>query len=341
MRTRLAGGLAALIMTLGLAASVQAVGPITSLTITPTEARVIAGTTQNFTVQGRDASGVTTDLTANAVFSSTDPTGKVAANNYTSGRAGQWRVVASYHNVTAQAQITVTPGPVIELTINPNSNPEYVVNGTSRSFSAEAFDAFDNKVSTVAVQWSVEGNVGTIKSTSDTAARFTAAREDAGRVIARSGEITTSVDVTVTKAVMPNANINARGNVNPNQNSNANVSGETGSTATNGNSNAADTNKSVPATTELSSCQAWPKSSWIWLFVAYLVLLVLSLYPIRATRPAWWWVGPLIVTIAALWLYFQYRCYPVYPALPYVILLTGIVAASWYNWQRASVQPKL
>ncbi|MBI4426266.1 MAG: hypothetical protein HY567_01710 [Candidatus Kerfeldbacteria bacterium] len=345
MRTKLLGGFAALVLLLSLAARAQAVGPITSFSINPAEALVAAGQTQTFTTPGRDASGATTDLTSNTVFSTTDPSGKLQANVYTGGRAGSWVVTATYAGLTADAQVTVIPGSIADLTVNPNSNPEFVVNGASRTFTAEAFDAFNNKISNVVVQWTVEGGVGTITALSDSSARFTATKEGAGRVAARSGDEVSSIDVTVTTA--PATNVNATTNANKNANtnistSNVNTGGGTAATNANDNINAGNVNAAETTTTpEPAACQPWPKPTWIWLFVGYLILLVVSLYPIRAARPTWWWVAPLVLTIAALWLYFQYRCYPVYPALPYLILLSGIIAASWYNWQRSSTQPKL
>ncbi|MBI4089988.1 MAG: hypothetical protein HY421_01150 [Candidatus Kerfeldbacteria bacterium] len=337
MRTHLSGALLSLIMVLGLTAGVRAIGPVTSLTIAPTAATVQAGTAQPFTVVGHDASGTTVDLSANAVLVSTDPTGSVAANRYTAGRAGTWRITASYNNLTATAAVTVTPGPVVDLTVNPNSDPEYVPNGASRVFTAEAFDAFDNKVSGGTVQWRVEGGIGTIVGTAERTARFTPTREGTGRVVALSGTTMDSVEVRVTKAATANVNAVITG-------PNTNAPGTTGTDAAAGNNaNVSDVNASIqPAepAAESTSCRPWPKPAWIWLFLGYLVLLVFSLYPIRTSRPVWWWIGPLILTIAALWVYFQYRCYPVYPALPYLILLTAIGATSWYNWQRSSPQPK-
>lgn len=334
MLTRILGGITFLAVLMVGGHSAAAVGAIVNITISPSTVSVAAGSTQAFTVEGVDANGAKADLTTNSVFTTTDPRGTVKTNVFTGGKTGERVVTANYNNLTASATITVTPGTIADLTVNPNSGPERLSNGETLIFRAEAFDSFDNVVKDFTVSWSVEEKIGTMTSAEKNTATFTATKEGNGRVVARSGDESASVDVAVEKAPLAsNANVNASTTIqNVNQSTNA-------STTTNTNAptlitEETATNTQPETTTTTKPCTPRQRSSWIWFYVGYVVLLALSVYPIRKSRVSWWWIGPLALTVLALWFYFQYRCYPVFPALPYLIILAGIIAASWYNWQR-------
>ncbi len=332
MSTRILGGIALLAMLVVGTPPAFAVGPIVSIAISPSSVTAAAGSTRIFTVSGVDAAGEPADLTTNSVFTTTDPRGTTKANVLTAGKTGNWVITANYNNLTSSATVTVRPGPVTDLTVNPNSDPERLYNGETLTFSAEAFDAFDNVVTDFTVRWSVEGKIGTIASTGKTSATFTASAAGRGKVIARSADESSSVEVLVEQAPFV-SNVNA-----PSSAGNTNAS--TSLTPTTNTNAPTLTNESAaaatpPETTDTTKpCTPLQRASWVWFYIGYVVLLVLSVYPIRKSRIAWWWIGPLVLTILALWFYFQYRCYPVYPALPYLIIIAGIVAASWYNWQR-------
>lgn len=346
MRTRILGGIIAVLAACTvLIHPVHAIGPIVSMEVSPATATVASGATHQFTVTGKDASGATTDLTANTVFTTTDPLGSMAARTYTAGKAGTWIVSASYSTLTATAQVTVTPGALHELVVNPNSNPEYLVNGSSRAFSAEAYDAQNNLISPITIGWTVEGGVATVKDIGSTSTSVTATTVGTGTLVAQSGDIRALVPLKVTAAPATNANSNGNtnaasntnGNTNVNRASNQNTNSATNATSnTNGNVNATsnDNANTNTANAAAGTCTGWPRAAWAWTFVAFLVLLVGSLYPIRRSHPTWWWIAPFVLTVVVLWLYFQFRCYPVYPALPYLVLLSTITAISWFNWQQ-------
>lgn len=333
MRTRILGGMLALIIGgLMLAPAAHAVGPIVSVSIAPTEPIVAAGTVQSFIVTGTDAAGVTADLTANAVFTTTDPLGAMNANAYTAGKVGSWVVTGNYSNLTADAKVTVVPGTLQEIVINPNSAPEYLAVGASRSFTAEAFDANNNVIRDAEFQWTVTGDIGTVKNVTSTTAKFTATTAGKGTLVARIGERTASIKVTVTEAPVATTNTNANTNATVNTNTaaisngNTNVAVETDTTV--------NENINVAADADDSTCNGWSRATWIWLFIGYVLLLVAGLYPIRKSRPTWWWAIPLALTVALIWIYYQFRCYPLFPAYPYLTLLAAITVISWYNWQQ-------
>lgn len=327
------GGIIAVCLSLGLTQDVRAIGPITSLTIAPTQATVAAGSTATFTVTGSDAAGAKTDLTPNVAFTTTDPSGSTDGAVYTAGKAGEWVVTGQYASLSIDATVTVIPGPVVDLVVNPNSAPEHVVIGAARTFTAEGFDALDNPVSNLTVQWLVEGNIGTVKSITGASGKFTATTVGKGRVAARVSDVLGAVDVTVDPARPVNANGNANTSITPIANTNVNRAIEPTNSDRNASTNQNENVNAPAAEDSTTTCTAWSRSTWVWIYLAYLALLGLVLIPIRRSRPVWWWLAPLLLTIASLWLYFEFRCYPLYPAWPYLVLVTGIVAAGWYNWQ--------
>lgn len=348
MPSRLMGGIIAVVAVCSLASSAAAIGPVVRISITPSSHALAAGTTAEFSVEGVDALGAKTDLTKNSTFTTTDPRGFMTAAVYTGGTAGTWMVTANYNDLTADANVTVTPGVTHEIVVNPNSQPEYLLNGESRTFTAEAFDAFNNQVKNPSVQWSLEGNIGTITSTGSTTAKLSATSVGKGRIVAKSQDEQAFVEVTVTKASLA-TNSNVNGNANANTNAPPSVNTNTSPNAGTNTSAPSNENTNQPETiapvnentnsqaTASTNCTAWPRIAWIWLYIGYVVLLALSLFALRRSRPNWWWMPPLVLTVAGLWLYFQFRCgTPAYPGLPYLILLTAIVGTSWYTWQRGA-----
>lgn len=338
MRTRILGGIVALVIGLGLRIpSAQAVGPIVSLSISPMSADLSAGSSHAFTVQGKDAAGAAVDMTANSVFTTTDPLGTMTAQLYTAGKSGSWVVTASYSTFSASASVTVSAGPITELSVNPNSNPEYLVKGKKRTFTGVAYDTYNNIVAAGTIDWATDGGIGTVTKLDASSASFSATDAGRGTVTVYSGNVKTTVDITVTEppVVNTNANSNTNANVNTTVNNTVNAS-ENANVNENVNDStiAPATNTETTSSNTESSCKAWSKSTWAWVYIGYLALVLFSLYPIRKSRVQWWWIGPFALTVVALWVYFQFRCYPVYPALPYLILFTGIAATSWFNWQR-------
>ncbi len=341
MRTRILGGMLALITgCLMLAHTAQAIGPIVGITIAPTDPLVAAGTAQSFTVTGRDAAGVTADLTANTVFTTTDPLGTITANAYTAGKSGNWVVTGNYNDLTADAKVAVVPGTLDEIIINPNSSPERLAVGSSRSFTAEAFDANNNVIREAEFQWTTTDGIGTVSKVTATTTKLTATTVGEGTLVARIGETTASIKVAVTAApvVTTNTNANANTNVNAvtntNAGSNVNAAANTDTDISAPTEDSTNENVNTTAAEDTSSCKGWSRAAWVWLFIGYVILLVGGLYPIRKSRPSWWWAVPLVLTVAIIWLYYQFRCYPLFPAYPYLTLLAAITVMSWYNWQQ-------
>lgn len=338
MQNRILGGIIVL-CAIALAApwSVSAVGPITGISVAPADQSVLSGTSLAFTVQGKDAEGVAADLTANATFSVTDPNGSMTANSYRAGKVGKWIITAHYSNLSANAVISVTPGAVHELIVNPKSDPEYLSLGASRFFTVDAFDASNNEVTDLETKWSVEGNVGALDTTNGTTVKLTGTKNGTGRLVVQSGDLMGAVAITVRPAPAAVAtNTNTVPTTTTNKPATNAVKEDPATTnITNENIDAVAPVSSVTDDAATATCNAWPRMTWIWMLIAYVVLLGAAFGLAVRTKLSLWWVAPLVLTVAMLWVYFQFRCYPVYPGLPYLVLLVGIVGASWYNWKRS------
>ena len=279
---------------------VAAAGPTTSISLSPTSATLTADQSQVFKVIASDKDGVTTDVTNGATLSTTDPLGLLALGfTYEAGKAGTWKINASYQSFTAEAMVTVTPGTLNEISINPNSAPEYVNLKAKRRFSTQLFDQKDNLITGQTVTWSVIGDLGTI----DADGIFTAKKLGSGKIQAAVGVITGQIDITVKAAPVTNANTNANANTNVtvNAGTNSNTTNANTNTAGNGNTSANQTtndngNTNSSATTTDNNGQCTTLKPWLWTVILIVFLLAVAiLYGLVPMSKIW----PAGVALAA------------------------------------------
>jgi len=277
---------------------VAAAGPITSISLSPTSATLTADQSQVFKVIASDKDGVTTDVTNGATLSTTDPLGVLALGfTYEAGKAGTWKINASYQSFTAEATVTVTAGTLNEISINPNSAPEYVNLNAKRRFSTQLFDQKDNVITGQAVIWSVIGDLGTI----DDDGIFTANKLGSGKIQATVGTITGQINLTVKAAPVTNANANANTNAAVNGNNNTNTANANVNAAVNGEvnvnestNNNSNTNNSV--TTTVNDGQCTTLKPWLWTVILIIFLLAVAiLYGLVPMSKIW----PAGVALAA------------------------------------------
>ncbi len=118
------------------------------ITVSPTQATVIAGTSQAFTVEGYDSSGTDLgDLTVDAAFSIQDSSGSCAGATCTDTVAGAHTVTAVVAGKSASATLSVRSGPANHITISPS--PATITAGGSQSYTDRAFDAYGNDLGDV------------------------------------------------------------------------------------------------------------------------------------------------------------------------------------------------
>lgn len=268
-----------------------------SLSINPASVSLTADETQTFAVTAKMTDGTTTDVTAAATLSTDDPLGSLAGATYHAGKAGAWTIQASYQGLTASAAVTITPGVLDEIDINPSSGPEVVSLGKTRTFTAKAFDQHNNVITGLPITWTVIGEIGTVSSKGVLSAQ----KIGTGKVQATSGNVTGQVSVVVKAAAAEptNANTNTSANANGNANTNADL--------TNDNTNAAGTTNVNAPTNTSASTQSNPSpcstlKPWVWTIILIVFLAAVAIlyafYPVTRIWPAALaFVAAIILTI--------------------------------------------
>lgn len=279
----------------------------TKITITPSTGTVASGHTITFVAQAVDATNTSTDVTGSTVFSTNDPKASISGATYTGGEAGSWTVQASYQSFLASATLTVTPGEVAEVVINPNSDPEIVLTGTTKKFSAQAFDRNSNLINGTTATWSVIGPIGTINSSGI----FTPTALGTGKIQASVGSVIGQIPVTVQAAPVTNANQNA--NTSTNRNTNAAANRNTNA-ATNGNTNDSantngHTNVAATGTTPQSTTQCTTLKPWVWTLILVIFLIAVAiLYGLVPVTKIWPVVVALVGAAVLAYLQRKYDC---------------------------------
>lgn len=319
-----------LLVIVGLFAGALPINPVqaaeSTFSLAPVNPEVASGSTIELSAWLNNGSSQAQEVTAYTSFSQTDPLGSLTGTVYRAGQAGQWTITARYGDRSAATSVTVVPGPVNHLAVNPNSQPETITVNNNQVFTAMAYDAQNNIISPVAVTWRLEGLVGTI----DSSGRLSATNSGSGKVIAESNGVSASVDVAV-RAVAANTNQSNVNSAAVNANATANANANTNSVAVNesANSQATDqTAETVPAATETKTTDACTALAWWWwliFLIAYLALLYGYYFLIRGNRNRWWWLLPLLLTGAAVWLYYGVRCESVATWFPWVTVIGGLI----------------
>ena len=336
MRSRISRFSIALIGLAMLGLPAHAAAPANGLTITPSSDSITADDSRTFLVKTTNTDGTTTDVTSAATLSINDPLGSLTAATYHAGKIGTWTVIATYQSFTATAKITVSAGALVSLDINPNSDPEVVTLGKTTKFSAEGFDAHNNKVTGSSVTWSVIGDVGSI----DQSGVFTPVKTGSGRVQVTSGSVIDTINVTVKEAPATNTNSSTNTNTSTTTNSNVNRTTNTNTTATNTNTGAttnsnANTNTSGTTTTNTSSgLQCTTLKSWLW--VLLLVAFLAAVWTLYTLVPVTKWWPVLLALIGAAVLAIVQRKYgcSMHAWWAWVMIL-GTVGISLYHLQNS------
>ncbi len=171
-------------------------GDLAMIALSPSDATVAVGGVLQFSAMGEDVDGNLIPVTP--VWSIQNGAGSISQEGlFTATQVpGSYpeSIRAVFNGVVGSAHVTVTSGAIARVAVVP-ANPTVAVNGTI-TFTARAFDAFDNEVLGLDASWAVVKGGGTI----DANGRFTAGTEPgtyAGTVQATvSGIIgTTAVEI--------------------------------------------------------------------------------------------------------------------------------------------------
>ena len=182
-------------------------GTLATMVVSPNPQTLVAGSTQQFTAAGSDASGNPVGISP--VWSVVSGGGTITAGGlFTAGNnAGTYAntIKATSGTISATATVTVTstppaPPPLATITITPN--PDTTLVGATQQFVAIGRDGNGNTVSITPV-WSVVNSGGTIDASTG---RFTAGTTTGtytNTIKATSGSISGTATVTVLATVPP------------------------------------------------------------------------------------------------------------------------------------------
>ena len=180
----------------GTATVLVTVGPLASITLTPSPTSLVVGTTQQYVAVGKDAGGNIVQFTPTysvlAGGGSINGTGMFTAGMVTGTFVNA--IQASSGGITATATVTQTAGPLATIVVTPN--PIVLNTGAAQQFTAVGKDASGNAVAITPV-WSVANGGGSINS----AGLFTAGNTPGtytNTVTATSGGVSGTATVVVT-----------------------------------------------------------------------------------------------------------------------------------------------
>jgi hypothetical protein len=326
------------ILALSVVHGAQAAGNPVRLTMTPETTIVESGKTVTFNVTGIDGAGESRDVTVYSSFNTDDPYGSMAKNVYTAGKEGSWTVTATMAGLSATSKVTVIPGPLATLVINPDSAPEILSPNGHRTFSALAYDSQNNRLLAPEVLWSVEGNIGTV----DQDGRFTASRIGTGILrVQGANNVTDAITIKVRESAVPedsgtttSTNANTGNTNSPAANANGNTNSAAANTNANGETGEEPQITESATASSATTCESFSTTEWSLLLLAYAILVVGFYAAMRTNASSWWWLPTALLTAGGLWLFSDRRCDSTYAWWPYALLGIGVALSAVYLWLR-------
>lgn len=187
-------------------------GTLVSLAVTPNQPTIAKGTKLQFTATGTFGDGSTQDLTSQVSWRANEVklnvgAATISATGLAFGNAeGQSTIAATYMNVTGSTLLTVGVATPVSLNVTP-SNPS-IANGTSVQFVAKATltDGTSQDVSKTAT-WTTASTTGTNVATISATGMATGGGVGQAMVTATYMEVSASVNLTVTSAVITSLNV--------------------------------------------------------------------------------------------------------------------------------------
>ena len=181
---------------------------LASIAVTPTNASIAKGTTQQFTATGMYTDNSTQNLTTLVTWSSSDST--VAAVSNASGydglgtalNPGTTTVTATLGGVSGSTTLAVTAANLVSITVTP-ANPS-IANATTQQFTAiGAYTDNSTLIITSSVTWSSSNtNFATISNASGSNGLATAVGQGSVTITAASGSVSGSTTLTVTPVTL-------------------------------------------------------------------------------------------------------------------------------------------
>ena len=297
-------------------------GPAVKLNFLPTQADLTADGFLPIRAFAVDANGNGWDVTPEASFSTTDPTGTVTADGYTPHTAGSWIVSAAYQGFSGSFTADITPGMLKTLTIEPETaltaDP-----GDEVNYVAKGLDAKGNQV-TSNVEWKTSNNkVAKITKTG----KLTAGKTGQTNVIAEADGVQAVVPILVSgETAITNQTTDIVSVQKPNQpEKNPRVAAEEVEKVPVQEQRNLNTEK-----TESSECKniAHP---WVIILILLQVVALTTYFTWQLKKPMrLWWIAPVVLTAVLLIIYSQLFCDNTYLWWPWTTLGISVIFISVY-----------
>jgi hypothetical protein len=178
-------------------ARVTVTAPLTTaLTLTPGAATIAIGAKQAFTARAFFSDSTSRDVTAQALFTSSDPATVALNGNVAVGvrQGGPATITASWGGLTATAQVRVVAAALVSVTVTPN--PAVLKKGGTAQFSAMA-NYSDGSAVDVTSQSRWTSTAPAVLTVDLTSGLASARGEGTAQVLATFGGLTGTADVTV------------------------------------------------------------------------------------------------------------------------------------------------
>jgi Big-like domain-containing protein/galactose oxidase-like protein len=183
---------------------------LVSIAVTPVNASIAAGNTQQFAATGTYSDGSTQNLTSTAAWSSSAPgVATVRAGGLATGvTTGASSLSATMSSITGSATLTVTAPVLVSIAVTPG-NASIAV-GTTQQFTATGTysDSSTQNLTSTAAWSSSDSSVATISNASGSQGLATTAGLGATTMQATSGAINGSTTLTVTAGFVLTGTLN-------------------------------------------------------------------------------------------------------------------------------------
>src|SRR4029077_16943677 len=176
---------------------------LVSIAVSPANASISLGTTQQFKATGTFADGSIDDITTSVNWTSSPATVATISDSAptiglaTSTGTGTTTITATSGQISGSTALTVTPAVLVSLAITP-SNPSISL-GTTQQFTATGtYSDGSNQNITGSVTWSsASASVAVISNSAGSAGLATSAAQGSTTITAISGSLSASTTITV------------------------------------------------------------------------------------------------------------------------------------------------
>jgi trimeric autotransporter adhesin len=186
---------------------------LVSIAVTPGNATIALGTSQQFAAIGTYADGSTLDLTTSATWSSLSPSVAMAnaSGLATSASVGQTTITAAAVGIAGSSTLTVTAATLVSIAITP-AIPTIPL-GTTEQFAASGiFTDGSTQNITGSVQWaSSDTTIATIGNAPGAQGLAVSVADGSSSISATSGSISASTTLTVSVAALVSITVNPPG----------------------------------------------------------------------------------------------------------------------------------